>query len=100
MNKSPKIKKSAPWRAVFWIFSFVFLTLGILNWIYIDLRPALFYIIIATLYLPSIRSRLAKWIRPNYLNIILLTIAILIIWGTLGVGDLFELFEDHVNSDG
>jgi len=79
-----------------WFFISVFILIGILNIIYIHLIPGSIYLLLAVIYLPSTDAFLKTNIGiivPFTLKIILF---LMVIWATLGVGDLFELFESNV----
>jgi len=59
--------------------------------------PGLIYLLISLVYLPSTNSLLKKkfgFSIPIAMKIIL---AVLVLWFTLGVGDLMEMFESWMN---
>jgi len=74
-----------------WIFGSLFTMIGILNILLVDVRPGLAYLALALVYLPPSRPilhRLTGMTAPFSIRIIL---GLLVIWGTLAVGDLAEL---------
>ena len=82
---------SNSWRFINWILGTIFLLIGVLNIIYIDFLTGVFYILLSFLYVPPIEVLTEEklgFALPNWLKAI---IWILIMWGTLAVGDLAEL---------
>ena len=76
-----------------WIFVVIFFTLGILNLIFVHYVPGILYILLSLVYLPSINAFLNKRLGFSIPLWAKIFVGIIIIWGTLGVGDLMELFE-------
>ena len=79
------------WSIINWLFGAIFCITGILNIIYVDPRPGIFYIVLAFLYYPPIEvltKQKLGYALPNWLKTI---IWLLIMWATLAVGDLAEL---------
>ena len=81
------------WNPYSWIICAIFFSIGVLNMILIHPLPGFIYILISLIYLPP----LSKYIKvklhlamPIILKVIL---AVLVLWFTLGVGDLMEIFE-------
>ncbi len=81
---------------IFWVIALFFLLLGILNAIYIHHIPAIFYILISLFYIPP----LVRWVKeksgfgiPRMLKLLF---ALFILWATLAVGELMELFESYL----
>ena len=88
--------KSKTWDTLFWVIAIVFLLLGILNAIYIHHIPAIFYMLISFFYMPPL-ARLAKEkIGFGIPRIIKLLFALFILWATLAIGELMELFESYL----
>ena len=84
-------KSTSGWRIINWIFGLVFLIIGLLNIIYIDLLTGIFYILLSFLYFPPIEVLTGQklgFALPHWLKAIMW---LLIMWGTLAVGDLAEL---------
>ncbi|QBA64034.1 hypothetical protein [Muriicola soli] len=76
-----------------WIFALIFLSLGILNLIFIHPIPALFYVLLALFYFPFLNELLYKSLGFTIPLWIKTLAGLLVIWGTMAVGDLMELFE-------
>ena len=79
-----------------WIFVIIFFALGILNLIFVHYVPGIIYILLSLVYLPSINTFLHKTLGftiPLWTKIL---VGLIIIWGTLGVGDLMEMFESWI----
>ena len=89
---------SLPIKNIFsWFLMMLFVTIGILNLIYIHPVPFFFYVGLAVLYIPPIDQFTKKYLHfaiPYYLKI---TVALLVLWATLAVGDLMEYFESYLN---
>jgi hypothetical protein len=72
------------------IFAGLFLVTGVLNMVLVHPVPGVFYLMLALIYLPWTNTVLKQRIGftiPLALKIIL---GLLILWGTLAVGDLAE----------
>jgi len=75
------------------LFVIIFFTLGILNLIFVHYVPGIFYILLSFVYLPSTNTFLNNrfgFTIPLWTKIL---VGLLILWATLGVGDLMEIFE-------
>ena len=75
------------------LFGSILCVIGILNLIFIHSTPALFYFMISIPFWPitdKIISNRFKIKIPFYLK---LFVFLIVMWGTLGVGDLMELAE-------
>jgi hypothetical protein len=89
--------ESKKWNVTNWIIGIIFLLLGILNLIFVHPVPGLFYFIISCIYLPPFSAYAREksgWIIPNAIKIIL---ALFILWASLAVGDLMEMFESWLH---
>lgn len=93
---SVQYKKSSIWHTLNWIFWFIFFALGILNFIYIHPVPGIAYVVISLIYLPPLTTYFKIRFNFEIPSIIKVVLAFLVLWGTLAVGDLFELFEKNV----
>ncbi|MBT8179838.1 MAG: hypothetical protein HKP60_12040 [Eudoraea sp.] len=88
--------KNKTWDTIFWVIAILFLLLGILNAIYIHHIPAIFYMLISLFYVPPL-ARLAKEkLGFGIPRIIKLLFALFILWATLAIGELMELFESYL----
>lgn len=76
-----------------WIFGLLFVTIGVLNLLLVHPVPGFFYIVLSIIYLPPIYAVLSQKAGFTINNILKIILALLILWGTLAVGDLMELFE-------
>lgn len=93
MNKETTNNKMVTHNIICKLFVIIFFILGILNLIYVHPVPGLFYLFLSTVYMPITTNFLKKrfdFIIPLWLKIV---VGLVIIWGTLAVGDLMELFE-------
>lgn len=75
-----------------WIFAALFFVIGILNFFMVDIRPGFLYGTLALLYLPSVHRRIEKWIGFRVPFFIKVIGGLVVLWGTLAVGELAELF--------
>ncbi|NNK89355.1 MAG: hypothetical protein HKO89_01995, partial [Saprospiraceae bacterium] len=71
----------------------LFITIGILNIFLVHPLAGIFYILLSIIYLPPIHRSLQSKFGFSINNVLKFVLAILILWGTLAVGDLMELFE-------
>ncbi|MBT8188874.1 MAG: hypothetical protein KJO29_00480 [Bacteroidia bacterium] len=76
-----------------WIIAMLFITIGILNIFLVHPLKGIFYILLSIIYLPPIHESLQSKFGFSINNVLKYALAILILWGTLAVGDLMELFE-------
>jgi len=75
-----------------WLFGIVFFVIGVLNVFLVHPVPGVFYLLLSLVYFPPVNTILKKRVGfsiPPVVNIIL---GLVILWGTLAVGDLAELF--------
>ena len=79
-----------------WIFVIIFFALGILNMIFVHYVPGIIYILLSLVYLPLINTFLNKRIGFTIPLWIKILVGLIIIWGTLAVGDLMEIFESWI----
>jgi len=86
-------KNSIIWDVTNWIFSTVFFVIGVLNLVLVHAIPGLFYIVIAFLYFPPASVFLRKIFHFATPPVIKVILVVVILWATLAVGDLMELFE-------
>ncbi|MBT8238685.1 MAG: hypothetical protein HKP38_07265 [Croceitalea sp.] len=71
----------------------LFVVLGVLNLFLIHPVPGVFYMLLSLVYLPPLNRYLKAKLKFSIPTAIKLVVAFLVLWGTLGVGDLMELFE-------
>jgi hypothetical protein len=74
----------------FWVLLFWFL--GIMNAWKIHIIPGLFYLTLSLLYLPLFDSLSVRYLQIKIPFWIKMVVALLILWATLAVGDLAELY--------
>ncbi len=84
---------TVPHRVVSWIFAGLFTVIGILNIIFVHLVPGVFYLFLAFLYLPVSNALLLRYTGHAIPIWIKVLAGLIILWATLGVGDLMEVFE-------
>jgi len=92
MEKSDT-KKLKLWNRTSWILCSVFFVLSILNIFLIHLVPGIIYLLISLIYLPPFNEYLKARFRFTIPIVLKMALAILVLWFTLAVGDLMELFE-------
>ena len=68
-------------------FIIIFFILGILNILLVHIIPGIIYLVIAILFLPKSREKF------RISDKLMILFAIIILWGTIAFGDLFEIFE-------
>ncbi len=75
-----------------WMLGIIFFVIGILNMFLVHLVPGAFYLIFSFIYFPPIVD-----VIKNKFNILIpykikIIFALLVLWATLAVGDLAEIF--------
>lgn len=81
------------WSLSSFLFFGFFLLIGLLNVWYVSVLFGVLYMLFALVYLPGFDnavSRVLPFSLPRGLKYL---VALLVLWGTLAVGDLMELFE-------
>lgn len=76
-----------------WIIWFLLMAIGVLNIVLVHPIPGIIYILFSLIYLPPFNwflQRKYHFAIPVLLKVVLI---ILVLWFTLGVGDLMEVFE-------
>ena len=87
---------SNAWTITSWILGILFIVVGVLNVFLVHVVPGVIYIHISSVYLPPVNDFLKKksgFLIPVVVKIIM---AIAILWFTLAVGDLMEIFESKL----
>lgn len=85
--------KSKVRNIICWIFIVVFFVIGILNMILIHPIPGMFYLLISFIYLPSTNTFLNNKFGFSIPLVVKIIFGLVILWATLAVGDLMEMFE-------
>jgi hypothetical protein len=75
-----------------WIFGIAFLAIGILNVFLVHPVPGVFYLLLSFVYVPPANALLKQKFGISIPLALKLILGIVIIWFTLGVSDLAELF--------
>jgi len=88
---------SKSWNTINWIFFIVFVLIGVLNIIFVHVVPGIIYILISIVYLPPTNKFLKKKFGFSIPIVMKAILAVLVLWFTLGVGDLMEMFESWMN---
>jgi hypothetical protein len=96
-NKLMK-NKSNSWDIISWIFGIVFFIIGVLNIIFVHIVPGSFYILFTFLYIPSTNIYFKNRFGFSIPIAVKIILGLIILWATLGVGDLMEMFESWVLS--
>lgn len=79
-----------------WIFGIIFFVIGVLNAILVHPVPGTFYILLSFIYLPSTNTILKKKFGFSIPLAVKIILGLVILWGTLAVGDLMEMFESYL----
>ena len=74
----------------------VFITIGVLNLIFVHPVPGLFFILLSLVYLPSANALLKTRFGFSIPPVIKIIVGVVILWATLAVGDLMEMFESWI----
>jgi len=81
------------WSLSSLLFFGFFLLIGLLNVWYVSALVGVLYIVFALVYLPGFDTTLTKLLHLTIPRGLKYLVALLVLWGTLAVGDLMELFE-------
>lgn len=84
---------SSTWNTISWTLSAIFLILGVLNAFLIHIVPGLFYLVLAFFYYPPVNPAIKKVLRFSFPPVLKIILGLMILWGSLAVGDLMEMFE-------
>lgn len=74
-----------------WVFFVLFVMTGILNLFLIHVVPGTFYLFLSILYLPITNMKLKKIFGFTIPSLIKTIVGLVVLWGTLAVGDLAEI---------
>ena len=85
--------KSNVGNIVSWIFVVLFFILGVLNLFLIHPTPGVIYLLLSLIYLPSTNAFLKKRFGVTIPLIVKIILGLFILWYTLAVGELMEMFE-------
>jgi hypothetical protein len=80
-----------PENVIGWVFCVVFGIIGILNLILVHPVPGIFYLMISCVYIPATNIILKKRFGFSISLSVKIIVALIILWGTLAVGDLAEI---------
>ena len=81
-----------------WIIFLLFIVIGVLNIILVHPVPGIIYIVLSMFYFPPFCEFIKRKLHFSMPIAIKVVIAVFVLWFTLGVGDLMELFEAWMNS--
>ena len=82
---------SSFFNIVSWIFGAIFFVTGILNMILVHAVPGTFYLLLSLVYLPATNAFLKRKFGFSIPLTAKIIVALIILWGTLAVGDLAEI---------
>lgn len=74
-----------------WIFTLTFAVVGVLNLFLVHPVPGICYLVLAAVYLPQTNQFLKKKFGFTIPLIAMIGVGIVVLWGTLAVGDLAEI---------
>lgn len=75
-----------------WIFGIVFFVIGVLNIFLVHPVPGVFYLLLSLMYLPQTNTILKKRFGFSIPLVAKIVLGLVILWGTLAVGELAEMF--------
>tara|TARA_R110002074_G_scaffold105872_1_gene228604 strand:+ start:106 stop:375 length:270 start_codon:yes stop_codon:yes gene_type:complete len=79
-------------NVISWFFGLLLVTIGVMNFVLVHPIPGVFYFVVSFLFFPPTNVFLKKKFNISIPFGIKLILFILIMWPTLGVGDLAELY--------
>ncbi len=77
---------------VSWTFCIVFIVIGLLNLFLVHPVPGAFYLLLSLFYFPQTNILFRKWFGFSIPLIAKIILGLVILWGTLAVGDLAEMY--------
>ena len=80
------------WIIISWIFGIGIFVIGVLNMLLVHPIPGIIYLFISLIYVPPIYKILVKNLGFSIPLIAKIILGFIILWVTLGVGDLAEMF--------
>ena len=92
MKKASASLQNEILKILSYIFGIVFVIIGILNLFLVHPVPGIFYLLLSAIYFPQINGFIKKKIGFEIPNIIKLPLGFVVIWGTLAVGELAEIY--------
>lgn len=75
-----------------WIFGTLFFVIGVLNALWVHPVPGVFYLLLSFVYFPIINKIVRKKIGFSLPFVVKIILGFIVLWGTLAVGDLAEMF--------
>lgn len=81
-----------PKNIISWIFGILFFIIGILNAFLVHLAPGVFYVLLSLLYFPFTKIYLKKKYNFHIPYGAMIIAGFIILWMTLAVGDLAEIY--------
>ncbi len=75
-----------------WSFGIVFVVIGVLNMFLVHFVPGAFYILLSIIYIPQTNAFIKKKFGFSIPFAVKIIVGLVILWGTLAVGDLAEIF--------
>lgn len=89
----PMKTQSSAGNLTSWIFVVLFFMLGVLNLVFVHPVPGAFYLVLLLIYLPSTNTFLKNKFGFSIPLAVKIMVGLVILWATLAVGDLMEMFE-------
>lgn len=78
-------------NVVGWVFFGIFLITGILNAVLVHLVPGAFYLVLSLMYLPATDRMMKNKLGFSIPLAVKIIVGLVVLWGTLAVGDLAEI---------
>lgn len=75
-----------------WIFGITFLAIGVLNVFLVHFIPGVFYLLLSLVYFPPVNAILKEKSGFSVPLVAKIILGLVILWVTLAVGDLAEMF--------
>lgn len=75
-----------------WALMMIFIAIGIMNAVLVHVVPGIFYLAISLLYCPPLATHVSHKFGLSIPYLVKIILAFLILWGTLAVGDLAEMY--------
>lgn len=98
MDNSQSSGKNYTRTAISWFLFILFFVIGVLNLFLIHPVPGAFYLFLSLFYFPRTDDFIKNKFGFTVPFAVKMLLALVVLWATLGVGDLMELFESQMRN--
>jgi len=81
----------ATFHLISWVFGIIFFAIAVLNAFLVHPAPGVFYLVLSLIYVPQANAILKRRFGFSIPLVVKIILGLMILWGTLAVGDLAEM---------